>query len=183
VLLSFFVVGCASGPNYEAASSSFPQIPPDKSRLVFIRESSFVGFIAPIRIRIDGKPVGSLPNGSALIIDRAPTDGEVALRRISESSDAVSMPLRMETGMQYYIEVGVTKIEYGYLGSVGAIPAAVFAAANATQPAIVNKVCKSRLCVARIEKDAALVKLQKLTLESPDPQCDCNDVRGTPASK
>ena len=72
ICLAGVLTGCASGIKYQDLISSIPPVKPDKGRIFFYRNSSFVGAAVQPSIILDGEKIGdSRPNGF-FYVDRMP---------------------------------------------------------------------------------------------------------------
>lgn len=81
------------------------------ARMYFLREQGVLGALggaAPAaEIRVDGKPVGSVTNGSYIFVDRPPGLFKLSVR--NGISLAFETETRVEAGGTYYFNIGVPK--------------------------------------------------------------------------
>jgi hypothetical protein len=152
--------GCSGGPEYAEVAPSLGAVSSGQARLVFFRESHFAGSIVTLRLWVDGVRVGSLPNGSVLIVDHTP--GTVRVRFDQWGSfSPVSFPITAEAGHEYYIELGMRpQCELFLVGVIGC------AIADSVADMSAGDHCSSEgWCAALRDRDAALPRLTDLTVE------------------
>jgi hypothetical protein len=81
------------------------------ARLYFLREQGVIGALGgtvpAAEIRVDGKPIGSVANGSYIFVDRSP--GPYKLSVQSGISLAFETDVQVEAGKAYYFNIGVPR--------------------------------------------------------------------------
>lgn len=80
------------------------------ARMYFMREQGVLGAMGGAvgaEVKVDGKPVGSVTNGSYIFVDRPP--GTYKLSVQSGLSMAFETEARVESGGTYYFNIGVPK--------------------------------------------------------------------------
>ncbi len=104
----FALAGCA-GPS--AIESQSKQKDTRLARMYFLREQGVLGALggtAPAaEIKVDGKTVGSVTNGSYIFVDRAPGPYQLSVQ--SALTLAFETEVQVEAGKAYYFNIGVPK--------------------------------------------------------------------------
>lgn len=176
-LIGRLVLVCVVTLSLQACGSSGPQFsesrvarPADNrtARLVFFRESHFVGGGNVYRVAVNGKRVGSMPDGSVLIVDVPPGSLNIVFSTIWSATalfndGSLHMPvIAAAVGQEYYIEVkpGESTI------AVGAVPMQV----GHIDPTIPNQSCANGICGVFTDKAAALPRMRGLGMETPEGQ-------------
>ena len=152
---ALFLAACGGGPKYADVAASLAPVAPDKSRLVFLKESGFVGSLSSMRIQIDGTTLGDVPNGTALLVDRAPGAVSISCDNAMSFGRWV-VPVTLEPGKEYYFEI----VHRGAALAAGMFGVVGLAAESAAQPTQRDGPAELR----PLGKDAALAKLQSLRL-------------------
>ena len=111
VFVFFAVFHLAACAGTAAIESQSKQRDSRLARLYFLREQGVLGALggaAPAAdIKVDGKPVGAVTNGSYIFVDRPPGTYKLAVQ--SGISMAFETEVRVEAGGAYYFGVGVPK--------------------------------------------------------------------------
>jgi hypothetical protein len=109
--------GCASGPSLEGSPYyRGPAESSDSMATVYIfREKHSIGSAVTQNVSIDGKLVGSLPNGGYLVTRIGPGSHEMLFRRANflhgDLSDAV-FKVELEVGKTYFIAKETSSMPY-----------------------------------------------------------------------
>jgi Protein of unknown function (DUF2846) len=103
--LAFQLAACAGTSAIESQSK---QKDARLARIFFLREKGIIGAMggtaAAAEIKVDGRTVGSVINGSYFFVDRSP--GLYKLSVGNSLSMAFETELRVEAGQDYYLGVG-----------------------------------------------------------------------------
>ena len=153
---ALLLASCASGPKYADVAPSLAAVPADKARLVFLKEGGFVGSLSSMRIQIDGTTLGDVPNGSALLVDRAPGAVDISCDNAMSFGRWV-VPVTLEPGKEYYFEIVYrgAAIAAHLVGGVAGL-----AAESASQP----KERSGQAELRPLSRETAIGKLQSLRL-------------------
>ena len=164
-LLACFLAlpACASGPRYADYSPSMKPLDPAASRLTIFRESHFSGSGMDARVKIDGKTVGTVPNGSVLVVDHAPGNLKISLDSRADMFDGMEFPITAEPAHAYYIEIRSTHADYMQTMG-GALPYLL----GSMRAEGVTDYCGHGWCAALRSESEAAPKLAELDVERPD---------------
>ncbi|WP_029584227.1 DUF2846 domain-containing protein [Bradyrhizobium sp. URHD0069] len=106
--VAFQLAACAGTSSIESQSK---QRDSRLARMYFLREQGVLGALggaAPAaEIKIDGKAVGSVTNGSYIFVDRSPGLHKLSVQ--SGISLAFETEVQVEAGRAYYFNIGVPK--------------------------------------------------------------------------
>jgi hypothetical protein len=155
------VAGCASGPRYSDTSTSLATLAPTKVRLTIFREAHFAGSGVDARVKIDGRTVGKVPNGSVLVVEYEPGNLRIGLDARSQS-DGMEFTLPTTAGENYYVEIRSTHADY--MTNMGGVLPYVLGSMHAEG---VTQHCGPGWCAALRSKGEALTKLADLDVETP----------------
>ena len=100
VLVTALLAGCASGPSFKEASSSFAQLPADKGRIYFYR-TAIVGAAVQPAIYLNEDAVGKATPKGFFYVDRAP--GKYEVRATTEAENKLTFML--EAGQIRYVRL------------------------------------------------------------------------------
>jgi hypothetical protein len=167
VLLAFGLSACAT--SYRDTKSSVVPVAPDKSRIVFFRESHFFGTAITLNIAIDGKKVGSLGSGSVLTVDHAPGDLHLyADGGLLGSGQNASMTLSAKPGQEYFIEFGTAPDCNAYQAATPG-QQLLSCAAMAMVPRTAHDAdsCGIEWCMGLRDPEDAMPRLDSLSVEKP----------------
>jgi hypothetical protein len=159
MFLVALLAGCAMGPRYAEVSKSLPPVSNAMARIVFFREAHLSGAPLSPRIKVNGRKVGELPNGSALIVEYAPGELTISVDLVIDRG-TLEFPLTAQPGQEYYIEVGLDE-PTGYAkmsGGVGGYYLSTLRAEGVTQ------FC-SGWCAQFRDRSEALPKLSDLRVQ------------------
>jgi len=113
ILCRFVVVCCLAVELTACASTSAVESQTRQrdgrlARLYFLREKGLIGAMggtgAGAEIKVDGKSVGTVANGSYIFVDRPP--GRYALSVENKVSMAFETEIQAESGQNYYFNIG-----------------------------------------------------------------------------
>lgn len=164
------VSACSGGPQYRDVKSTIPGVPPDQSRVFFFRLGSIGASAVPLHISVDGKPIGSLPNGSLLRMEHAPGIVHIVVARgglpgLLDGGQVVLDMLAL-AGQEYYLQIAPSSecdiSMVGYLGCGIQWTLTKSMDESSAQ-------CDGGFCIARRAKEEAVPKLDPLTVEKPEP--------------
>jgi Protein of unknown function (DUF2846) len=99
--------GCASGPKYSVASSSFPSLAASQGRIYFYRPSALGAAVQP-DIKLNGEKVGTAKPHGFYFVDREPGSYEVTAATETEKK----LTFVLESGQERYVRL---KIQMGIL--------------------------------------------------------------------
>jgi hypothetical protein len=167
-LLGLCLIGCAS--SYRDVQSSLPPAAPDKSRVVFFRESHFFGSAITFGIAIDGKKVGSLGSGSVLIVDHVPGDLQLdADGGFLGAGQNAGMVLKAKPGEEYFIEFGTAPDCNAYQAAApGQQLLSCIAMAMVPRTARDTDSCGIEWCIGLRDPADALPRIESLSAEKAD---------------
>ncbi len=97
------LTGCASGPSYTEAASSFDSLDPDKGRIYIYRPSAMGAAIQP-KVKLNGDVVGKAVSHGFFFVDRAP--GEYQIMTSTEVDRSLSVTL--EKGDTRYVRLNTS---------------------------------------------------------------------------
>jgi hypothetical protein len=75
---AFTLIGCASGPKFQATEGSFPVLKPEQGRVYFYRSTSMLGAALQPTVVLDGVVVGKSQPGGFFYVDTNPGNHEVS---------------------------------------------------------------------------------------------------------
>jgi Protein of unknown function (DUF2846) len=105
---AFQLAACAGTSAIESQSK---QRDPQLARMYFLREQGVLGALggttAAAEIKVDGKTVGSVTNGSYIFVDRSPGLHKLSVQ--TGLSLAFETEVQVETGRAYYFNIGAPK--------------------------------------------------------------------------
>lgn len=142
ILLTLLLAACAAtGPTFTQVRASIPPLHDGDARIFFYREAGGVGLALKPEVRVNGQPVGQLPPGSFLFVDRSAghftatagdgTDGSVTLDLPAGETAYVRMEIAigLVSGRVLLSHEGSTagSSALGTLAYVGATPLAASA--------------------------------------------------------
>jgi len=100
VLVSVVLAGCASGPSFKEASSSFAPLAADKGRIYFYR-TAIVGAAVQPAIYLNENAVGKATPKGFFYIDMAPGNYEVKATTEAENK----LTFTLEAGQTRYVRL------------------------------------------------------------------------------
>jgi hypothetical protein len=105
IVALLLVGGCVStGGRYAEAPIASAAVPANKSRLVFFRESGFVGSLASFRVQINDATVGEVPSGSALVIEYPPGPARISVDS-ALTIGRYAIPVTLQGGKEYFLQI------------------------------------------------------------------------------
>jgi len=159
--LPLLLTGCAGGPPpgplYSDVQQSFPPIADAKARVIFFREHAYGGSAMPIDITLSGKPVGTNYDRSAFYSDVVPGHREFAFKSANLSLFSGTIPLDIEAGHTYYVQLYVPGGPGAILGALGGKP---------IEDGMGKTHCGSDACAQEVSAGAAQSVLGTLTFNS-----------------
>lgn len=161
--LTMALTGCASGVRYADSSTSLPALDPAQTRLTIFREWHFSGGGVNARVKIDGKKVGTVPNGSVLVVEHASGNLKISLDSPMDMFDGMDFNLKTEPGETYYIEIRSTHADYMQTMG-GALPYLL----GSLRAEGVTDFCGHGWCAALRTESVAVPKLADLDIETPE---------------
>lgn len=95
--------GCASGPKFKEAFSSFSQQSPDKGRIYFYRDSA-LGFAIQPKVKLNGKVIGKSTPKGFFYVDREPGNYEV----LTSTEVDRKLSLTLAAGQVRYVKFNIS---------------------------------------------------------------------------
>jgi hypothetical protein len=86
VVLACAALACASGPPRPRGTGGLPALDPGLSRLILFRVFDTDANLFHPKLTVDGEPVGELPAGTFLFVDRPPGVREIAVAKQPNAS-------------------------------------------------------------------------------------------------
>ena len=107
VLAAAVLAGCASGPKYSEAVSSFPALQPGHGRIWFYRSGIMFGAGIQPDVMLNGTKVGDSVPGGFFFVDRPPGNYEVLLSTEVERKVTFTLEPRQERYVRMTVGLGV----------------------------------------------------------------------------
>jgi hypothetical protein len=148
---------CAGDP-LEPAIRAYPSESDQNNGFVTIfRESHFVGMGIDAKIKVKGLPYGYVLNGSGIRIGLPPGTTSIDVYTVMDFGH-LSVPLTVESGKEYYLELAQQPNMAFTGGAVGYL--------LSTRKANVSQFCGGGWCAAVEDAETALPKLEKIHLKA-----------------
>jgi hypothetical protein len=150
-----WLAGCG-GPAFKDEQAAIQNVPPGKARIVIFRPWRYVGALVSSDIKVDGKVIGRLGNGSFSTVDHDPGGPEIILPNGFLMKD-FQYSFSVEAGKIYYLEVWAYNSS-GFGGPGQVAVDSLFVPGQSTA-----SYCGPQWCVRREDAAEALPKLSSLS--------------------
>jgi len=138
--------------------------PTGLARVTFFRESHFVGGGTQVFVKIAGIDVGTVSNGTVLSLNYAPGDYEITFSTFMGIGHA-SLPIHLDSGAQYYVEVGTS----GGGALAGGVMVAIPGSMNDGQNTVDRPHCGGGACAIQQPPSNLVGRLDTLNVVAPEP--------------
>ena len=100
---------CATAPI--ALEPQSEATPPGMARVYLLRDSAWWLRARSVPIKVNGKEVGGLANGSSFFVNRVPGDYRISVKTFGTPAEA-AIDVHLEADKRYYVQVGVREEQY-----------------------------------------------------------------------
>jgi len=105
-LPALLLAGCASGPKYTEAASTFGALAPSQGRIYFYRSSALGAAVQP-DIKLNGQKVGTAKPLGFYFVDRDPGNYEVSAATETEKKLTFTLEPAQERYVRLKVQMGI----------------------------------------------------------------------------
>jgi len=103
LLVTVYMVGCATGPKFSEVSPSFSKMTPDKGRIYIYRTAVLGAAIQP-EVKLNGEVVGKAVPKGFFYVDREPGDYKI----VTSTEVDRRLSLVLEKGQTRYVRLNIS---------------------------------------------------------------------------